>query len=91
MSAKASDTYKAFMADENNPFTGNVAKTVNAAFAQQSYMFTDPAFSGSSAVRDKIDTMVIAIYCNDRAITTAMESSYNDLKRLGINTIKLAK
>lgn len=90
-SAKASDTYKAFMADENNPFTGNVAKTVNAAFAQQSYMFTDPAFSGSSAVRDKIDTMVIAIYCNDRAITTAMESSYNDLKRLGINTIKLAQ
>ena len=90
-SAKASDTYKAFMADENNPFTGNVAKTVNAAFAQQSYMYTDPAFSGSSAVRDKIDTMIIAIYCNDKSVKAAIETAYTELQRLGIKTVKLSK
>ena len=90
-SAKTSSTYTSFLADENNPFTGNVAKTVNAAFAQQSYMYTDPAFSGSSAVRDKIDTMIIAIYCNDKSVTAAIETAYTELERLGIKTVKLAK
>ena len=90
-SAKTSSTYTSFLADENNPFTGNVAKTVNAAFAQQSYMFTDPAFTGSSAVRDKIDAMILSIYCNDKPIVDAMELVYNDLKRLGVETVKLAK
>ena len=90
-SAKTSDTYVSFLADEQNPFTGNVAKTVNAAFAQQSYMFTDPAFSGSSAVRDKVDTMIIAIYCNDKDITAAIKTAYAELDRLGISTIDLTK
>ena len=90
-SAKASASYKAFMSDENNPFTGNVAKTVNAAFAQQSYMYTDPAFSGSSAVRDKIDTMIIAIYCNDKSVRAAIETAYTELQSLGIKTVKLSQ
>lgn len=90
-SAKTSETFTSFLADENNPFTGNVAKTVNAAFAQQSFMFTDPAFSGSSAVRDKVDTMIIAIYCNDKSVKDAFETAYTELKRLGINATKLAK
>lgn len=90
-SAKTSSTFTSFLADEKNPFTGNVAKTVNAAFAQQSFMFTDPAFSGSSAVRDKIDTMIIAIYCNDKSVKAAIETAYAELERLGISTIKLSK
>ena len=54
-------------------------------------MFTDPAFSGSSAVRDKVDTMIIAIYCNDKDITAAIETAYAELDRLGISTIDLTK
>lgn len=87
-SAKESADYQAFMQDVNSPFTGNVAKTVQAADAQQAYMYTDPAFTGSSIVRDKVDTMILAIYCNNKSITAALQTAYDELGRLRITTEK---
>ena len=87
-SAAESDKYQAFLADTENLFTGNVAKTVNAANTQQSYMYTDPAFSGSSIVRDKVGTMVLAIYCNNKDIQTSFDTAYSELERLKIKTVK---
>ena len=83
-SAEESKSYQAFLNDTDNLFTGNVAKTVQAANAQQTYMFTDPAFSGSSIVRDKVGTMVLAIYCNNKDIQASFDTAYGDLERLKI-------
>ncbi len=85
-SAKESAEFQEFLAKEDDLFKGNVAKTINAAFAEQSFMYTDPAFSGSSIVRDKIDTMVVSIYCNNKKIEDAIKTAYDELKRLGIKT-----
>ena len=87
-SAEQSASYQAFLNDTDNLFTGNVAKTVQAANAQQTYMFTDPAFSGSSIVRDKVGTMVLAIYCNNKDIQASFDTAYGDLERLKIKTVK---
>lgn len=87
-SAAESQTYKDFLAATDSPFTGNVAKTVQAANAQQAYMYTDPAFTGSSIVRDKVDTMIVAIYCNNKGITAAFQTAYDELGRLRISTVK---
>lgn len=86
--AEQSESYQAFLADTENLFTGNVAKTVNAANAQQKYMYTDPAFSGSSIVRDKVGTMVLAIYCNNKDIQASFDTAYSELDRLKIKTVK---
>ena len=90
-SALTSDKYVAFKNDVNNPYKGNVAKTVNAAEEQKEYTYVDFAFSGSSIVRDKVDVMIVSIYCNDRPITTAMETAYSELQKLRVQVVKEAK
>ena len=88
VSAKEGSVYSAFLADEDNIWDGNVAKVANAAFAQQPMMYTDPAFSGSSIVRDKVDTMIISIYCNNKDVSSAIQTAYTELERLGIKVAK---
>lgn len=83
-----SDTFKAFCAAEDDPFAENVPKAINAAFAQKDYFYTDPAFSGSSLVRDKIGTAILDMYIYDKSYDKAMGSFYSELEMLGIKTQK---
>lgn len=85
-SALESETFKAMLADEKNIFTGPVAKAINAAFTQKEYFYTDPAFIGSSVVRDKAATMIQDIYCFDKSYATAMKSFYDTLATYRIKT-----
>lgn len=87
-SARATETYKAFLDDEDDVFTGTVAKAVNAAFSQTSYFYTDPAFKSSSIVRDRVDTLVKDLFIYDKGYDTAMNSFYSELEKLGIKTQK---
>lgn len=83
-SARNSDTFKAMLADENNVFTGDVAKAINAAFAQADYFYTDPAFSGSSIVRDNASTIIQDMYIYNKTYDQAMTNFYAELDKLRI-------
>ncbi len=79
-SARDSAEYQAFLSNENDPFVGNAAKAINAAYAQLDYFYTDPAFSGSSIIRDTVDTMIQSVYCNGKTIEEAITTAYKDLR-----------
>lgn len=85
-SALDSAEYKAFMAATNDPFEGMVARAVNAAFAQKDYFYTDPAFTGSSLVRDKLGLVVNDMFILDNTFDQAMASFYKELNDLDIQT-----
>ena len=78
--------YQAFLGAENDPFEGMVARAINAAFTQKSYFYTDPAFTGSSIVRDYTDTAVQDMYIYDKTFDNAMKSLYDELNSLDIKT-----
>lgn len=79
-SARDSESFKNFLANENDPFDGNAAKAINAAYSQLDYFYTDPAFKGSSIIRDTVDTMVQSVYCNNKSIEDAIKTAYKELK-----------
>lgn len=79
-SARQTTDFKDFIADTNSIFGGATAQAVVAADAQANYFYTDPAFSGSSIVRDVVDTMVQTIYCQGKEVGAAMESAYSKLR-----------
>ena len=79
-SARDSQEFQSFLANENDPFVGNAAKAINAAYDQINYFYTDPAFSGSSIVRDTVDTMIQSVYCNNKSIQDAINTAYVELR-----------
>ncbi len=83
-SALNSDEYQNFLKDEDNEFTGLVARAINAAFSQKDYFFTDPAFIGSSMARDKAATLIQDIYCFNKGYDKAMAAYYDTLKKYKI-------
>lgn len=85
-SALESDSYQQFLANENDPFEGYVAKAINAAFSQKDFFYTDPAFSGSSIVRDYTNTLVQDIFIYDKSFDSAIKSFYANLEQLDIKT-----
>ena len=86
-SALESKTFTDFLADYNSPFGGVTAKAIVATNNERDYFYTDPAFSGSSLVRDRVDTMMISIYCNNKDITEAMSTAYKQLEDYDIECV----
>ena len=82
-SAKNSDRFKSFLTTDDI-FSGAAPKCLNAAYDELSYFYTDIAFSGSSIVRDTVDTMIQSIYCQNKDINAAMTDAYNELKDFNI-------
>lgn len=85
-SALDADDYQSFLNAENDPFEGMVARAINAAFSQKDYFYTDPAFTGSSIVRDYTGTLVQDMFIYDRSFDEAMKSLYDELGSLDIKT-----
>lgn len=83
-SARETKDFSEFIADANSIFGGATAQAIVAADAQSSYFYTDPAFSGSSIVRDIVDTMVQTIYCQNKAVDAAIETAYTELRGFGL-------
>ncbi len=79
-SAVESDEFQTFLSQEDSIFHGSTAKAINAANSQTNYFYTDPAFSGSSIIRDTVDTMIQSVYCNKKSIDDAISSAYKELK-----------
>lgn len=84
-SARNSAEFSSFLDNENDLFVGNAAKAINAAYAQLDYFYTDPAFKGSSIIRDTVDTMIQSVYCNNKSIEDAIASAYKELKDKSFN------
>ena len=72
----------------NYAFNGAVAKGLTAAFAEQKYFYTDPAFNGSSVVRDEIGTAVNDMFLYSKTYEQAMDAFYKTLEDFGIATKK---
>lgn len=79
-SARETAEFSEFIADANSIFGGATAQAIVAADAQTNYFYTDPAFSGSSIVRDVVDTMVQTIYCQNKEVDAAMQTAYSELR-----------
>lgn len=86
-SALNSETYQAFLADENDVFTGITARALIAANSQKNIFYTDPAFVGSSIIRDEVEEMVKKIFTENGDIVECMRDSYEQLKRYRIETV----
>ena len=96
-SALASKEYTDFLAladkdadqtDLNYVKYAPVAKAVVAANSQKSYYYTDPAFKGSSMIRDSLSGLVKSIYVTKQGIDHAYSATYNALTKKGITCIK---
>ena len=83
-SAKTSKVFTDFLAAEEDPFDGNAAKCLNAAYTEINYFYTDIAFTGSSIVRDKVDSMIQTLYCQNKTVDEVMTAAYNEIKTFGI-------
>ncbi len=79
-SARETDEFKTFISSKDSIFGGATAQAIVAADAQTNYFYTDPAFSGSSIVRDEVDTMIQTIYCQNKDVAEAMTSAYSKLR-----------
>lgn len=88
-SAIESEDYQTFLEETDDIFTGTVAQAVNAAYAQKNYFYTDPAFSGSSVVRDKVNDGIVSVFCQDKDLSKALDDLYKALETLKINCKKL--
>lgn len=95
-SAVESEEYQNFLALADNDADktsldyvryGTVAKAINAATIENKYFFTDPAFKGSSIIRDKLTTLIKSIYVTGLTIDEAYETVYNGLKKDGFECI----
>ncbi len=65
-----------------------VSKGINSAIAEIDYYYTDPAFNGSSVVRDNLETCVNDMYLYNKTFDQAMTAFYNELAK---SRIKLEK
>lgn len=102
-SAVESQTYQNFLQLANAEFAnkpenayekalyGTVAQAIYAANKERSYFYTDPAFKGSSTIRDKLETLVQTIYVTGKTIDFAYEATYNQLRKQGITCISEGK
>lgn len=95
-SAVESADYQAFLdlangLTEDNAYEyalyGTVSQAISAANKERQYFYTDPAFKGSSTVRDSLATLVQTIYVTGKTIDFAYESTYNQLKSLNISCV----
>ncbi len=84
-SAIESDEFQEFLVDDWEGDIAATAKAILAAYSQQDYYYTDPAFQGSSIVRDVVDLMIQTIYCNGATIDAAMKTAYQSLRDYQIN------
>lgn len=66
---------------------GSVAKAIYAANKEKSFYYTDPAFKGSSIIRDRLETLIQTIYVTGKTIDFAYEAVYTALKKLGIECV----
>ena len=85
-SAINSEDYQTFLSDESHLFYGQVAKAINAAYAQKDFFYTDPAFTGSSIVRDKTTSVVQDMFIYNKTFEQALKALYDELELLGIKT-----
>ena len=74
----------------NYAFNGAVAKGLTAAFKEQKYFYTDPAFNGSSVVRDEIEVAVKDMFLHSKSYDEAMTAFYTKMADFGIETKKTA-
>lgn len=74
----------------NYAFNGAVAKGLTAAFEEQKYFYTDPAFNGSSVVRDEIGVAVEDMFLFNKSYDEAMTAFYTKMADFGIETKKTA-
>ena len=51
---------------------------------KQTIYRTDIAFTGSSIVRDKVDSMIQTLYCQNKTVDEVMTAAYNEIKTFGI-------
>ena len=92
-SSQASEEFEELLAaadpsNINYAFNGAVAKGLTAAFEEQKYFYTDPAFNGSSVVRDEIGTAVNDMFLYGKTYDEAMEAFYKTMSDFGIPTKK---
>ncbi len=87
-SARDSQDFKDLIGDENDMFTGEIARAINASIAQTDYYFTDPAFKSSSIVRDNAGTIIQDIYIYNKSYDAALTTFYAELESLKIKTEK---
>lgn len=88
-SAFESNDYQDFM-NTNDPFDLPVARAVTAGYNSRAYSYTDPAFSGSSIVRDEVGNLMVNVFSREsKTIEVAIQDSYRELKSLGLVTKKL--
>lgn len=65
-----------------------VSKGINSALAETNYYYTDPAFNGSSIVRDELETCVNDMYLYGKTFDQAMNAFYNTLAKSRISLKK---
>lgn len=65
-----------------------VSKGINSALAETNYYYTDPAFNGSSIVRDELETCVNDMYLFGKTFDQAMNAFYNTLAKSRISLKK---
>lgn len=65
-----------------------VSKGINSALAETNYYYTDPAFNGSSIVRDELETCVNDMYLYGKTFDQAMTAFYNTLAKSRITVKK---
>lgn len=68
-------------------FNGAVATTLYSALKEEKegYFFTDPAFNGSSIVRDELESAVQSMFIYKNSFDKAMDAYYTALKGYKIN------
>lgn len=78
------DTYKAFLA--NTDYEANLkyyfsrSAAAGLSYTEKGYtLFVDPAFNGSSTIRDEVGTLFTKVIVNGTDITTAIKESLNTL------------
>lgn len=95
-SAVNSQTYQNFLAlanglTEDNAYEyalyGTVAQAIYSANKERKYFYTDPAFKGSSSVRDLLEDIVQAIYVTGKTIDEVYKAAYGQLRNLNITCI----
>lgn len=92
-SARESQDFKDLLAaadstNENYIYNGMVARALTSALKETSYYYTDPAFNGSSVVRDELETLVRDMYLYNKTYEEAMTIFYTTLTKSRITCVK---
>ena len=82
--------FSSLNADDKMYYSQNaeVSKGINSALAETKYYYTDPAFNGSSIVRDELETCVNDMYLYGKTFDQAMTAFYNILAKSRISVKK---